>query len=1103
MKLPIIGLLITAGLLFGQPTITYTPRVIETGHSFFVVWWQTSAIATGRLEWATQAEWDVNPGVYTDFAVLPKGTSGPSGAFNDEHFLMATGLSPNTTYHWRVQSITSTTASCNESTNCVYSSDSTVTTSATPAIDPVPPIAPDISWSLPGSTNHPNGIDAVPAAANGTEWDGTASGSGRTVTINSSCIHPTSGLHLSELLTSGRLGSISGGDTDHMVFNIDPAAVCIAPGATVTTGAFHFPARGSHTGWVVFKSSATQLPPDGVRITNEYLSYMPQFRDAMHWVKAASNQTLASSTMATCYAGQYYWRTSPTSPAPSILQLYECIDGTNGAQTVQDVTAYDSGNMDFTIVGHGYQTGEVLEFENTGGLTVNAASPGTTLSANVSSNNFASEVTVIDADTVRLAPGTNMTGSFNAGTTVRRQGNYRSIDSQGKLSSGASLPGTCTEGHWFHKTDESPITSAAYLCTNENQWTKYYVAAVSPTSVGNASPLITVAATASRYRFVGLNLTRQPGIQHPDDSHSYLAEENYMPSLIGIRGEPTDIVFDRVIINGMGYPQRTRYGFDQFESTRGAIINSRIEHFNEWSAGSWAREGHGINMVIRGGTGGVIIQNNYIDADGFDIFLNVSGSASLQHNDVLIRRNTLTSQLSRLYQGAQSDGRKYSNRHHIEIKQGSRVRIIGNRMGPNFSGGQSANSGNVIMLSPAPFSPQSPTEVLAFTSASGNTVNLTTAVTGLTVGTGSVTNYRAGWIEQAPNIYVKMACAVACPHDGQVLKVASMNAAGTVITLDGAGGLGASGSGTLTMINVPHGLEDIDITFNTFNGLPTGVGGYGNNVFNNGPWPNIQSKRIRIAHNIFKDIDFRSTANGGYVNGGTNFDGSTNKAKVFGFAMGPVDVDVSSNIVDGIVSSSQPDITGMGNENDNGIAMSDSAIDGNIIINDPGTMNSFYVGGTLGESAVDIIFDNERIVRNVLCCGLTTNLVTGISYPTDTSSLGLFSRSQQNYRRNGQSLYRHAGPNMDEIEVEQGTVKNAQMRRVTSNSAIVSYYAPDSFACTVEYGTSATWGTGTRVSDGGGSRLRNVSLSGLSSATAYNVRVLCAVDQPVLSFTTQ
>jgi hypothetical protein len=97
---------------------------------------------------------------------------------------------------------------------------------------------------------------------------------------------------------------------------------------------------------------------------------------------------------------------------------------------------------------------------------------------------------------------------------------------------------------------------------------------------------------------------------------------------------------------------------------------------------------------------------------------------------------------------------------------------------------------------------------------------------------------------------------------------------------------------------------------------------------------------------------------------------------------------------------------------------------------------------------------------------------------------------------------RSVGANPDVIYAAVGKVRYARVREVATTSAKIDYTAPDADACTIEYGTSATWGTGTRVGDTGGARARDVTLSPLITGTLYYYRVLCAAEQPSGSFRT-
>jgi hypothetical protein len=87
-----------------------------------------------------------------------------------------------------------------------------------------------------------------------------------------------------------------------------------------------------------------------------------------------------------------------------------------------------------------------------------------------------------------------------------------------------------------------------------------------------------------------------------------------------------------------------------------------------------------------------------------------------------------------------------------------------------------------------------------------------------------------------------------------------------------------------------------------------------------------------------------------------------------------------------------------------------------------------------------------------------------------------------------------AGPDFDALDAALGLTYNLRHYSVTSSGATVAYMAPDTTACTVEYGTSATALTGSRTTDTpAGSRFRTVSLSGLTTATTYYYRVYCGV----------
>ncbi len=133
---------------------------------------------------------------------------------------------------------------------------------------------------------------------------------------------------------------------------------------------------------------------------------------------------------------------------------------------------------------------------------------------------------------------------------------------------------------------------------------------------------------------------------------------------------------------------------------------------------------------------------------------------------------------------------------------------------------------------------------------------------------------------------------------------------------------------------------------------------------------------------------------------------------------------------------------------------------------------------------------------------------------------GAYGTGTGNYRLTSQSPYfsgsaNHAsdgkdvGANIDALEAAQGKVSNVHVSALATTSANVTWVAPDSFACTLDYATASfTAGSGswTRVvstaTGPAGARVQTASLTGLTPSTTYNYRVNCAVMQPTGTFQT-
>lgn len=137
--------------------------------------------------------------------------------------------------------------------------------------------------------------------------------------------------------------------------------------------------------------------------------------------------------------------------------------------------------------------------------------------------------------------------------------------------------------------------------------------------------------------------------------------------------------------------------------------------------------------------------------------------------------------------------------------------------------------------------------------------------------------------------------------------------------------------------------------------------------------------------------------------------------------------------------------------------------------------------------------------------GLTgTGYPSGNLWPASLAAVGFVDADALDYRLKFSSTYapNGVGADPDVIKAAYGTVYNLRALSITSSGATVAYTAPDATnACTVEYGTSATPGTGTRVTDTPTSRFRSKALTGLTTGTLYHFRVYCG-QMTASSFTT-
>ncbi len=101
------------------------------------------------------------------------------------------------------------------------------------------------------------------------------------------------------------------------------------------------------------------------------------------------------------------------------------------------------------------------------------------------------------------------------------------------------------------------------------------------------------------------------------------------------------------------------------------------------------------------------------------------------------------------------------------------------------------------------------------------------------------------------------------------------------------------------------------------------------------------------------------------------------------------------------------------------------------------------------------------------------------------------------------------GADVDALEAAQGNVSNVHVSALGATTAAITWLAPDSYACTLDYGTanfasgSGAWTRVASTATGpGGARVQTASLTGLASGTTYYFRANCAAMQPAGTFQT-
>lgn len=162
-------------------------------------------------------------------------------------------------------------------------------------------------------------------------------------------------------------------------------------------------------------------------------------------------------------------------------------------------------------------------------------------------------------------------------------------------------------------------------------------------------------------------------------------------------GGGNDIWFDRVVVDGGAWPNRSLAALNMTATTNSGVVNSRIMNVGGWVAidpvtSNWvtyrtqhgSMAGYAIEFTY---AQNLLLENNYLEGSGIMLF-SQNGDAALAlpttHN-VMIRRNEFYVPPDRMAGSPASNGRYYPHRHWWECKACTTVEFSGNYGMYNYS----------------------------------------------------------------------------------------------------------------------------------------------------------------------------------------------------------------------------------------------------------------------------------------------------------------------------------------------------------------------------------------------------------------------------------
>lgn len=842
-----------------------------------------------------------------------------------------------------------------------------------------------------------------------------------------------------------------------------------------------WPNRPTHTGWVVVRSSAagtTAFPPDGVRLTNDWPvdNIVPVFK-GLSW--GSWSRYLAttlptpcglSGRLASVNVGVSDYREFPIERCNESAPAYA------GADTVGGWAG--AGPVTVTINGHSIVSGNPVTFP-----VNDCVNNSTYLAYNITANTF-------DIDTTTIG------GCLSTPTvTVATQW---SNPPYSQAAGSPSLP--CPEESWYWDTTVVTWNDSLYWCAG-GVWTPRQ----ETTDPTNGTRSAAWEIQGDKYWFWGIKIDTQPtpqefsGFPMNWDQGATLSNQGALVEQIHVGSGAEDIVGDQMFLNGRAFPTRATKGIQLSGTGPYMFANSSLLGFSWWTTSQQANAGA---QAINWGQGSRLsVINTDVESIGIGFFS--TGQTDYDNpfpmDDAYFYRNHFRLDPDWRYLGG-APVRVRPRRHHGEDKHGKRWWWRGNRLDYSW---RSINAAAFL----TPFHQNNPPQLPAGYTISGFVNEQITVATSACMNVGDA---------------VVVDGTGDADYDDLVFFVSDVTSCTVfdILDMDGNAPVGAGAAGTVWLRAQSALVTDWKVTNNVFwrgSELTRNDGDQSNTN------ESLPIERVEWENNAAVDLNADSFAAGGW----TDENGFNAAFGDFGARIARIARQIQSfrfrhNTVYGERGANPCFLCG-----DEAMAGLDASF--NLLTHNEAVVADFVrFDGNNGTAGLNFAYPaGWSAEENTICCNKAaagfpgdwlfpaTEAAVGWYNPSLGADFNLkllpsssFNSGGANRARDGKQM----GVDMLHVDIEQGEVEHVRTRRVGANSAIVSYLAPDEFACTVEYetGGSGAWGEQGdevdfgRVGDGGGTnRVRNVTLPGLVAASDYLFRVFCAVEQPTGSFETR